>query len=678
MKIYRKLLSPAASVCAVLLLTGVLNSAEEGPPSAHTLEELRSVETSIALRKRAVRLMEPQEAAYEEAKAEGNDWEAGRLEDLLETLVYVDRHLGQIINSGASDRERWQANAYAQRILEGVEFPVEGELFPSPKKLFDGIVVGGLIGHKVPGVSKRKQQLPMGEAAALRESPFLYDKGGDRFYTVEELAAMTPEEVSRLDVPPDHPNWYDDEAFAKIDSDAPGHFERFLEDGLTRALRREGVLGPNSPDYDMQTARRVLFLDYIFDAATSPKGQASDSFGVAWKLKWGPESSTESVTWQLYTLAGSKATDVVLTNGAGPAEMILVMMDPEEAAAQPEVDTLRYPSNLEELLAAVEEFYEFDLNPFIHSHGTITSGNVDELLQNLPSGGKPEYQRDRLIGRQWVAFKESCIELPTKGVMRRGDGVRLSDELAINDRVARASFLFDMWVANRDVKDDNSEAFFILNSTGDDIALDGYREGRHDQGLTLGSLTAAGDLNSFDVDGQFMGRGLFGNLRFKQSIIYKPATYDMMTWADGKWMARHLAAITDEELRAAAKASLWPDFAQEALIYRLANRRDRMAELFGLSGPSTYPAPSLTVPLGRPEEIAAAESRYGLPAGVLAEELARRGKGSGYADTVLKNGVITSTQKSPLVCLLTRHLYPSGLATRFKMMSKKPPKTCGP
>lgn len=650
---------------------------DEGPPPVLSLEELRTEEATIALRRRAVELMAPQKEALAEARADGDDWNAGRLEDLLATLVFVDRHLGEVLEDGAADWQRWESNAYCQRILQGVDDPVEGELFPSPKKLFEGIVVGGLLGHAVPGASKRRQQRPLGLEAAKRESPFLYDSARARYYPFGELADMTPIEVSELDINPDHPNWYDRQGFAKIRKDPAGHYERFLEEGLTRRLRREGVLGSGSAGYDMQTARKVLFLDYIFDAATSPKGQASDAFGVTWKLKWGPESSTESVTWQLYQLAGSKITDVVLTNGAGPSAMIMVLMGPEQAASQPEIDSLRYPTSLEELLVAVEDFYEFDLTPYIHSHGTITTDNIDRLLQNLPSGGKAEYRRDQLLGRPWVAFRESCIELSTKGVLRRGDGVRLSDELATSDRVARGSFLFDIWVGNRDVKDDNSDAFFILDPAGKQIELNGYREGRHDQGLTLGSLTAAGDVNQFDVGNQFAHRGLFGKLRFKQSIIYKPETYDTITWSDGRWMARHLAAITDEEIRHAATASLWPDFAQEALVYRLIHRRDRIAELFDLSGPTTYPVPSMTVPLGTPREIAAAESRYGLPEGVLLAELKRRGKGSGYVETVLDEGVITSAKKSALVCLLTRHVYPSGLATRFKMLSKKPPKGCG-
>ena len=269
------------------------------------------------------------------------------------------------------------------------------------------------------------------------------------------------------------------------------------------------------------------------------------------------------------------------------------------------------------------------------------------------------------------------MELSTDGFLRRSDGLRLSDELAVQDRVARGSFVFDLWVANRDVKDDNSDSFFPMSNAGGRMSITDYWEGRHDQGLTLGSLSAALDVNQFDIGKDFARRGLFGKIRIMQSIGSEPEPYDYATWADGRWMTSQLAAITEEEIREAVTACRWPDFAQEALTYRLINRRDRLTELYGLSGESTHPAPSMTVALGTPAEIRAAERRYGLPEGAIAAEfeLGSVKAGPGYAETVLKNGVITSGKKSALVRALTRHLYPSGLATRYELfLGHKPPK----
>jgi hypothetical protein len=206
----------------------------------------------------------------------------------------------------------------------------------------------------------------------------------------------------------------------------------------------------------------------------------------------------------------------------------------------------------------------------------------------------------------------------------------------------------------------------------DDGAL-AYREGRSDQGLTIGSLMAAGDVNGFDVGRQFAKRGLFGKNRFYVSIIFEPEAYDAITWADAKWMARHLAGISDADIRKAVAASEWPDFGQEAMAYRLINRRDQIAMLFGFGDGPTAPAPSLAIALGTPEQISAAERHYELPQGALAAELANVKKaGPGYTETILRNGVITSGLDSAVVRALTRHRYPSGLASRYQ--SGKPPK----
>ncbi|MEM8953378.1 MAG: hypothetical protein AAGD22_04420 [Verrucomicrobiota bacterium] len=659
----RRLIPTLTLTLAIALFLSACSTSNS--PKPYTLQELRSPETTAALLKRADELVAQTRQELAAVKESGDAREINAVEGNLDILAYADDQLRQTLQSNPTPKEVLETNAYAEKVIQGIENPVEGELAPPFYDLFANVILGGLFGHDVPTPNNDK---PIGQARAKRESPFLYEKGRSDFFTVDELATMTPEQVSLLDISPDHPNWYDRNSWAKIRHDPLAHFEKFIEDGLDRTLHEHSSVSA-AATYDMQTAQKVLFLDYIFKAATTPKGQVQDAYGGLWKIKWGPEASIASVTWQLYILAGARITNVILTNGTGPAAMTLVLADPAEAASQKPSSNLAYPTTVDEFKFAIQDFYNFDITPYIHSQGTITHANANTVLKNLPPGGKTEFHKSNLIGRNWIAFKESSIELNSDGFIRRSDGLRLSDLVASNDRVARGSFIFDMWVGNRDVKDANSDTFFPMTGPGD---VTGHYEGRSDQGLTLGSLMAAGDVNQFDVGQKFAKKGLFGENRFYVSIIFEPETYDTVTWSDAKWMARHIAGINDADIRKAVSGSEWPDFAQEALSYRLINRRDQIAMLFDLGDGPTIPAPSLTIPLGTPEEISAAEIRYGLPAGSVAAELATIETGPGYSEAILSEGTIMSGTKSALVRALTKHAYPSGLASRYTL--GKPPK----
>ncbi|MEM7146900.1 MAG: hypothetical protein AAF591_17350 [Verrucomicrobiota bacterium] len=634
-------------------------------PKPYTLDQLRSPDTTAALIERADQLTAQTQQELATVKQSGDARAINAVEGNLDILAFTTNQLRHTLQSNPTPRERLETNAYAEKVLQGIEDPVQGELAPPFYDLFANVVIGGMFGHDVPAPKKDR---PIGQSQAKRESPFLYEPGRTDYFSVDELAVMTPEQVSLLDISPDHPNWYDRNSWAKIRHDPLAHFEKFIEDGLDRTLHEHSTVSA-AATYDMQTAQKVLFLDYIFKAATTPKGQVQDAYGGLWKIKWGPEASIASVTWQLYILAGARITNVILTNGTGPAAMTLVLANPAEAATKKSSSKIAYPATVEEFKATIEDFYKFDITPYIHSSGTITHANINSVLRNLPPGGKTEFRKNNLIGRNWIAFKESSIELNTDGFIRRSDGLRLSDNLASHDRVERGSFLFDMWVGNRDVKDANSDTFFPMTGPGH---VTNHYQGRSDQGLTLGSLFAAGDVNLFDVDETFAKRGLFGENRFYVSILFEPEAYDTLTWSDAKWMARHIADISDADIRKAVTGSEWPDFAQEALAYRLINRRDQIAMLFDLGDGPTIPAPSLVIALGTPEEITAAEQRYNLPPGSVAAELATMKTGPGYSEAILNNGVIMSGTKSALVRALTKHAYPSGLASRYSM--GKPPK----
>lgn len=633
-----------------------------------SFEELRSRSATRELLVRSEAMIADWERRAEEADDADDDDLEDDLEDALEVLEYARAWLRRVSRPEASEREIFEANSYADRMLETVADPVSAEFLPRPGKMLRNLVFGSLFGIPAPRAPRSGTDAPLGLQAAKRESLYLHDPVHHDFHRPETLAELSAGEVARLDVSPANALWYDRHTLERLRPDPWGHFETLITRGMTGALREDDDLGKNET-YHPNSARRVLFLEEVYRSGTSPKAHAEDAFGVEWKLKWGDEVVVEPVASRLYLMAGAKFTDYVATNGWGPDDCVLVLMDSEEAAEEREdhdLDDEAFPTEVSELAAAVDDFYGFRLDPYVHSHGVLTEANIDRLLRHLPDGGKKKYRKSKLIGRHWVAFRESSVELRTKGYVRRHDGSRLSDEVAVHDRAARGTFLFDMWIANRDAKSGNNKAFLLKESRDGEMVIHDYREGHHDLGLSLGSLWKAGAVNDFETGPDFLRRGWFGRWRFRQTTIFQPDAWRAATWADCRWMADHLARLSEAQIREAVAASGWPDFAREAMTYRLIERRDRIASAFGAATATRgLRPPSMAIPLGNAAEIHAAETRYELEPGSLGAELKSIDAPRGYREWVLHEGRIAHCRDSALVRLLVRQRFPSGLSTRY-------------
>lgn len=593
------------------------------------------------------------------------------LEDFLEVLGYLKGELDAV---GTSEVDVVRSNANAARILASVTGGEPSEKLPPFNVLFRNTVWGSLFGHGIPTVKKAARDLPSGERA-IAESPFLFESSTQSLYRLEQLAGMSPNQIAALDIDPHHPAWLTRSAIAASRGDRLDQFEAEMQRGMTRYLQREGDLA-RGRSYSLAQARRVLFLDEVYLSATSPKADTEDAYGVEWKLKWGDEPAVEPVAARLYLLAGGRETDLVFANGPGRKGVTLIL-DEEGAADDDEKDDdERHASTVEELKSALKDLYGFDLEPYIHGSGTITPGNVSTVLGELVPDGKKEYRPEKLIGRHWVTFKESGVELDPKGFIRREDGGPLADAISRNDRVYRGLYLFDLWIENGDVKQGNQKAFYRKGPDGNgEWKIQTYAEGHHDMGLAFGGLFSSGETNRFRAGERFAYEGA-NKLRFKGPLLYKPRSWKEATWADGKWMAGHIASIPVAQIREAVATSLWPDFVQDALVYRLVSRRNRIAELFEVgnrAGLTSLPVPSLTVRLDSEEARAELESRYRLPAGSLQAEITADPRSFRRNEVVVRDGVIASHRTSLFMRALVRHRYPSGIVDRYRRHSDSAP-----
>ncbi len=603
------------------------------------------------------------------------------MEDRLELVEFVEDWLRMTLNSMPTERQVLSANVQTERILNAVD---ESMRATSKDNYFDAtknFIFTSVFGHSLPDLAVDRQSKPIGLRRAAGEAKFLPAPGGDRFLSAGQLATMSPEEVSGLDISGEHPGWYRDTEFRKLRANRLIGFESWMEDGVGRVLQQQGDLAATG-NWDVAKSRKVLFLDEIYKSATSAKGSTEDAFGVEWKIKWGDEVHAEAVSTRLYLLAGAKMTDLVYAGGGGPGDMVLVLC--EEGKYEPEKaqeGAEREPETLAQLSETLKDFYGFEMAPYVHSHGVITRENVGSVLRNLPVGGKKKYRAENLIGRHWVSFREYLVELHPDGFVRREDGAAMSDFAANNDRVARSLYLLSLWMSNRDVKDNNNKSFFVRRGSDRSGAIGDitdYFEGHHDLGVTLGTMGSSGEINGMQTGDEFMKRGLFGqSLRFRQTYIYRPEAWAKATWADCKWMARKIGAISEPEIREAVAASEWPDFMQESLTYKLLERRNRIATMYGLTEMLDHPsvrAPNIAIPLGNGDEIAAAEKRYELKTGSLAAALADEGRGPGYSETLVYQGQISDSRTSSLIRLLVQQRHPAGLDDRYRRLIDKHPR----
>ena len=79
-------------------------------------------------------------------------------------------------------------------------------------------------------------------------------------------------------------------------------------------------------------------------------------------------------------------TDLTFTCGGGPGQAVLILAEEGEYDAGDK--EARQAATAAELAEALDDFYGFDITPYIHSHGVIDGDNVESLLRNMGEGGQ--------------------------------------------------------------------------------------------------------------------------------------------------------------------------------------------------------------------------------------------------------------------------------------------------
>ena len=407
----------------------------------------------------------------------------------------------------------------------------------------------------VPDVIIPSQSL--GRRAAGKEALALFDQKGC-IVSPDAYDKMSALEISRLQPRPDH--------FAILGIEPGNHYEAFLQDQVARIK----ACNKKYAQFDLTYARRVLFFDELKEDATSPKVTAKDRFGLKWKVKWGDEVHTDVAVTRMYIDLGAPYTDLKFYSG--PGETILVLAPPSETdKTQPKTFAEMSAQLLNSKFQFHADRYLLPKPVLTDKAGTILGSGIVTAEMAEKESMDPKY-----IGAYFVTFKECQLSLYNPAIKRLG-GASMNKLRATQDRVARGSLVFNAWIKNKDVKDDNTRAGFIFNpQTGD---FDQYVEFISDLGCTLGSMKPSGELNSFEPK---MIMLMPQTINFVMRPLYIPESWKDCTWADARWMSMRIARLSRADLERAFTDCGWPSFAQRVAVEKLMARRNELVDAFHL------------------------------------------------------------------------------------------------
>lgn len=508
-------------------------------------------------------------------------------------------------------------------------------------------------------------QLKQQSATENEAFPLAHSDSPNHIINPKSLKNLNAYQVAMLDVPGDHRIWYTRKEI-RCKTDPAEEFFMNVEEALDEALKTSST-NINQRPYSFDEAKKVVFFKKASlgkSRGANPKAKVVDSFGIHWKLKWGPESYTESVANYLYLSLGGKHQDVNFS--IGHQNPLLLVFDYENPklnyASSDPCDKITDADKMVKCFKRSQ--YRVDLSPFILEKGTITKRNIATLLEST------NVENKQLIGKSYAKISQASLELrEKKHIFNRMGSMPQSTLGSENDRAIRGLIAFNVFLDNFDSKDSNGEG--LLSPIGPEEIQ--YYESPTDLGGGFrGSYLRKKGINGFKESGSLyvldpFNRG--GRYYYTEMMAYRPKSAKLATASDIYWMVEKIATLlTDQKIETAVEQSQLPDFVQKAWRYKLQSRRNRFAKLAGIQLPSgcqSNERPNLSIPLRDSREVAMAANLYGIPEKTLQAAITNAGlKGAGYIDHPLIDGKISNPKKSLIVNLLENLYYPVGLGSK--------------
>lgn len=495
------------------------------------------------------------------------------------------------------------------------------------------------------------------------------------------IPVVNPNTAVNFEVGENHPVRVTDKNMPKNAKSAWKGFEEFWRNRLGAEYGK---------DYGLKSSRAVLFYEGMDSSATSPKFEAKDAWGRKLKVKSGDEVQSEVIANRMWMAMGGKYTD--LTYNTKGEELTIIL--PESAAEiSPEAAKLGLRGREALEHAMLTSGYQYRLANNMYSSGVIDKA----LYATFPKKFRKQVEYNKIKGRTFVRLKEAALEFKPREDIFFGSGAAFSSQLAAQDIVGRTSVLFNLFLGNRDAKDDNNRSVLIKFGKDDKNELPGtsvlrnkdgkgssYVEYQSDLGNSLGDMFAAGDIQKL-MGMDFLklrqdGPGKY-SIRPAEPLLYVPGAWNSTSSAELVRDAGLLLTIMDPLLYGDqyvdfAKTHLgwilsqtnWPQFMQLALANRLVERMRGILTVMDYSG--------LSVRTRDGKVVTAAMTRAFEPSWTLSEEnLEEFARQVDVGTKVLRKYIgvqllvkghltVADARAKELIRLLETERYPSGLVHR--------------
>jgi hypothetical protein len=186
-------------------------------------------------------------------------------------------------------------------------------------------------------------------------------------------------------------------------------------------------------------------------------------------------------------------------------------------------------------------------------------------------------------GGEYVVFQEAVAEYKPVSIERIGYWA-FSEGLGISSREARALYLFNAWIGNADMKDqDNNKVQLHRDGQGRFRMYMTQQDLGHSFGVVLPERAQA---FPWEVIESNLFSRFFGWIRGRTELNYlnlqQSGLESVSTFADIKWMARRIAQLRREQIAAAVELGKWPGGITQLYVEKLINRRNQIVEYFEL------------------------------------------------------------------------------------------------
>ncbi|MBW2267773.1 MAG: hypothetical protein JRH16_04280 [Deltaproteobacteria bacterium] len=184
---------------------------------------------------------------------------------------------------------------------------------------------------------------------------------------------------------------------------------------------------------------------------------------------------------------------------------------------------------------------------------------------------------------EYLVFLEAVAEVKAPAIERIGY-FSFRHGMASNAREARALGIFNVWIANADMKnEENNKLSLRQDAHGNWQMYLVQQDLGHSFGYVLPEKPDAYPWEVVDSDpfSRLMGK-LRGRIELTYVDLQSSALQHSTTYADAKWMVRLIAQLTKEQIDTAVRLGSWPDSVAQLIVEKLANRRNDMVRAFGL------------------------------------------------------------------------------------------------